>query len=81
MKHINQVRKYSAQVVRKYAGPATVVVGAVFASSSAFAVDLATTFAAARATAEANMDLILVGVFSLALIGFGAAHLLGWTKK
>ncbi|WP_265421799.1 hypothetical protein [Aeromonas salmonicida] len=73
MKYINMVRKYAA--------PVAVVTSAVVASSSAFAVDIATEFAAAKAQAEANMDLVIVGVVALALLGFGVAALLGWARK
>lgn len=73
MKYINMVRKYAA--------PVAVVTSAVVASSSAFAVDIAAEFAAAKAQAEANMDLVIVGVVALALLGFGVAALLAWARK
>lgn len=73
MKFINAVRKYAA--------PVAVVSSAVVASSSAFAVDIATEFAAAKTQAEANVDLVVVGVVALALLTFGVGALLSWARK
>ncbi|MGU5537723.1 hypothetical protein [Aeromonas caviae] len=73
MKIINQVRKYAA--------PVAVVTSAAVASTSAFAVDIATEFAAAKTQAEANVDLVVVGVVALALLTFGVGALLSWARK
>lgn len=67
--------------VRKYAAPVAVVTSAVVASSSAFAVDIATEFAAAKTQAEGNIDLVVVGVVALALLTFGVGALLSWARK
>lgn len=67
--------------VRKYAAPVAVVTSAAVASSSAFAVDIATEFAAAKTQAEANVDLVVVGVVALALLTFGVSALLSWARK
>ncbi|OBR43882.1 hypothetical protein [Aeromonas dhakensis] len=67
--------------VRKYAAPVAVVASAAVASSSAFAVDIATEFAAAKTQAEANVDLVVVGVVALALLTFGVGALLSWARK
>lgn len=67
--------------VRKYAAPVAVVTSAVVASSSAFAVDIATEFAAAKAAAEGNINLVVVGVVALALLTFGIGAVLSWTRK
>ncbi|MGR1182384.1 hypothetical protein ACUVJH_02565 [Aeromonas veronii] len=73
MKFINSVRKYAA--------PVAVVTSAAVASTSAFAVDIATEFAAAKTQAEANVDLVVVGVVALALLTFGVGALLSWARK
>ncbi|MFM5185241.1 hypothetical protein [Aeromonas veronii] len=67
--------------VRKYAAPVAVVTSAAVASTSAFAVDIATEFAAAKTQAEANIDLVVVGVVALALLTFGVGALLSWARK
>ncbi|MFQ1928782.1 hypothetical protein ACK34T_04570 [Aeromonas veronii] len=67
--------------VRKYAAPVAVVTSAAVASTSAFAVDIATEFAAAKTQAEANVDLVVVGVVALALLTFGVGALLSWARK
>lgn len=67
--------------VRKYAAPVAVVTSAAVASTSAFAVDIATEFAAAKASAEGNINLVVVGVVALALLTFGIGAVLSWTRK
>lgn len=67
--------------VRKFAAPVAVVTSAAVASTSAFAVDIATEFAAAKTQAEANVDLVVVGVVALALLTFGVGALLSWARK
>ncbi|MFM5008057.1 hypothetical protein ACEUB7_05960 [Aeromonas veronii] len=67
--------------VRKYAAPVAIVTSAAVASTSAFAVDIATEFAAAKTQAEANVDLVVVGVVALALLTFGVGALLSWARK
>lgn len=67
--------------VRKCAAPVAVVTSAAVASTSAFAVDIATEFAAAKTQAEANVDLVVVGVVALALLTFGVGALLSWARK
>ena len=67
--------------LRRYAAPVAVVTSAAVASTSAFAVDIATEFAAAKTQAEANIDLVVVGVVALALLTFGVGALLSWARK
>ncbi len=67
--------------LRKSAAPVAVVTSAAVASTSAFAVDIATEFAAAKTQAEANVDLVVVGVVALALLTFGVGALLSWARK
>ena len=73
MKIINQVRKYAAPVVA--------AVGSAVVTSSAFAVDIATTFNAAKTEAEGNVELVVVGVVGLALLTFGVGALMAWARK
>ncbi|MBJ7583097.1 hypothetical protein [Aeromonas veronii] len=73
MKIINQVRKYAA--------PVAVVVSTAVASSSAFAVDITKEFEAAKTVAEANVNMVILGVVALALLTFGIGALLSWARK
>ncbi|MGE6123800.1 hypothetical protein ACLH0G_03695 [Aeromonas rivipollensis] len=73
MKYINQVRKYAA--------PVAVVAGTLFASASAFAVDITVPFEAAKTDAMANMDLLTIGLVALALFTFGLGAVLAWSRK
>lgn len=81
MKIINQVRKYSAPVVRKCAAPVVFGVGALISSVSAFAVDITVPFEAAKTDAMANMDLLTIGLVALALFTFGLGAVLAWSRK
>ena len=73
MKYINQVRKFAAPVV--------VVAGTVFASTSAFAVDISVPFNEAKTDAMANMDMLTIGLIALALFPFGLTAVLAWSRK
>ncbi|PKQ75972.1 hypothetical protein [Aeromonas sobria] len=73
MKIINQVRKYAA--------PVAVVVSTAVASSSAFAVDITKEFEAAKTVAEANVNMVVLGVVAVALLTFGVGALLSWGRK
>lgn len=67
--------------VRKYAAPVAVVVSTAVASSSAFAVDITKEFEAAKTVAEANVNMVILGVVALALLTFGIGALLSWARK
>ncbi|MFQ2221534.1 hypothetical protein [Aeromonas enteropelogenes] len=80
MKYINQVRKFAAPVARKFSAP-VLVGGLSLVSASAFAVDITAEFEKAKTTALANMDLLALGLVTLALVTFGLVAVLSWSRK